>query len=65
MPRPNFKKQFYGVTIEQRKDHIRVSINFKEPKDANEVWIDISKNTISINKTTRDGGESITEFHYW
>jgi hypothetical protein len=61
----DFKKQFHGVTIEYLQDFIRVSVDFKEPNDFNTVWLDISKNTISINKTTRNGGEALAEFHYW
>jgi len=64
--KPDFVKQFKGVTIEYNDDGwIRVSVNFKEPNDSNSVWLDIGKNSVSVNKTTRDGGEFLKEFDQW
>lgn len=64
--KPNFVKQFKGVTIEyDDQGFIRVSINFKEPNDSNSVWLDITKKSIAIYKTTRNGGETIKDIDYW
>ena len=65
MAKIDFKKQFRGVTIEYLKGFIRVSVNFKEPQDSNSVMVDISKDSISLQRTLRDGGEFITSFNYW
>jgi hypothetical protein len=61
----NFKKQFRGVTIDYLEGFIRVSVDFKEPKDSNSVMVDISKNSVSIQRTLRDGGEFIASFDHW
>lgn len=61
----NFKNQFHGVTIEYLKEFIRVSVNFKEPNDSNSVMVDISKDSVSIQRTLRNGGEFIASFGFW
>jgi len=63
--KPNFKKQFRGVTIEYKNGFVRVSVNFKEPKDSNSVWLDINEKHVTIYRTTRNGGQIINEFDYW